>query len=91
MDDKLELLEKRIAELEARNQRVDDGKAWEVSLTRRFLILFITYITACIVLYSIGVMDWYLGAMVPVFGFWLSTLSLPFAKSVWSRFHRRNK
>ena len=91
MDDKLRLLEERISKLEARNQRVDDGKAWEVSLTRRVLILFITYITACTVLYSIGVTDWYLGAMVPVFGFWLSTLSLSFAKRSWSRFRRKDE
>ncbi|MEO0809691.1 MAG: hypothetical protein AAFW82_03445 [Pseudomonadota bacterium] len=91
MIDKIDVLEKRIIQLEARNQRVDDDKAWEVSFTRRFLILLITYVTACTVLYIIGVPDWYLGAMVPVFGFWLSTLSLSFAKSGWLRLNHKVK
>ena len=36
-------LEKRVEQIEERNRLVEEGKAWETSLTRRALLLFATY------------------------------------------------
>lgn len=36
-------LESRLAEIESRNARVENDKAWETSLTRKISILFMTY------------------------------------------------
>lgn len=76
-------LEARLAAIETRNQRVENDKAWETSMTRRAFISLITYLTASLFLYAILVPDWYLGACVPVLGYWLSTLSLPPLKTWW--------
>lgn len=78
-------LEARLDAVEHRNQRVERDKAWETSLTRRLTISIITYITACFILYMILIPDWYLGAIIPVCGFWLSTLSLPIVRNWWQK------
>lgn len=81
-------LESRLAALEARNTKVDTNKAWETSLTRRFSIVVITYATACSLLYVLMVPDWYLGAIMPVCGYLLSTLSLPYIRQIWQKTYR---
>lgn len=69
--------------LEQRNARVEADKAWETSLTRRFIIAGITYATVCLYLPLLGVERPWLHALVPVAGYLLSTLSLPYAKRMW--------
>ncbi len=76
-------LEARLAALEARNTKVDTNKAWETSLTRRLSIVVITYATASSLLYVLLVPDWYFGALMPVAGYTLSTLSLPYIRQIW--------
>ncbi len=66
-----------------RNARVEADKAWEQSYTRIGTIALITYASVALVLYIIGVENWYISALVPVIGYLLSTLSLPFIKSWW--------
>ena len=78
-------LETRLAALEARNKKVDTNKAWETSLTRRLSIMLITYATACSLLYVLLVPDWYFGALMPVCGYLLSTLSLPYIRRLWEK------
>ncbi len=36
-------VESRLAEIESRNARVENDKAWETSWTRKISILFMTY------------------------------------------------
>lgn len=86
----MQTLEQRIEQLELanqavlqRNKKVESDKAWEVSFCRRFFIVCITYIVASILLFFLGSRDFYLGAFVPVFGYILSTQSLPFVKKWW--------
>lgn len=76
-------LESEIQQLKSRNARVEIDKAWEVSKTRRLVICVITYFAAVLVLKIIGAENYWLGALVPVVGFLLSTLSLPVFKKFW--------
>ena len=43
-------MEKRIEQIEQRNKRVEEDKAWETSFTRRLCIAILTYIV--VVIYS---------------------------------------
>ncbi|HLG25624.1 MAG TPA: hypothetical protein VI588_02410 [Candidatus Gracilibacteria bacterium] len=83
--EKTELLEKELEAVKERNKRVEADKAWETSGFRIGMICVITYLTASAVLFLIGIKDFYLGALVPVVGFFLSTLSLPAVKEWWIR------
>lgn len=76
-------IEKDIADIKARNARVEMDKAWETSTARKLCILIITYILATLVMWTIGVPQPYLNALIPTLGFYLSTLSLGFAKKYW--------
>lgn len=82
-------LEKRIEEIEARNKRVENDKAWETSFIRRIIIIAFTYIFAVLYLKVADTTNPYFGAVVPCAGFFLSTLSLKIVKKVWTK-NRKN-
>jgi hypothetical protein len=76
-------LEKRVKDIENRNQKVTADKAWEVSKTRRAIIFVATYLI--IALYSVWInanQPW-LTALVPPVAFLLSTLALQKIKNLW--------
>jgi len=75
--------EQELQTIKERNLRVEAEKAWETSLSRKLLILITTYAVASLALHSIGVPDFYLGAIIPTLGFFLSTLSFPIVKKWW--------
>lgn len=76
-------LEKRIQALEARNQRVEADKAWETSWIRRGAIMVLTYlVVVCYLHFVIHINPW-LNAIVPVVGFFLSTLTIEALKEYW--------
>ncbi|MGB4759621.1 MAG: hypothetical protein WBP26_06225 [Candidatus Saccharimonadales bacterium] len=76
-------LESRIAALESRNQRVEADKAWETSWVRRIGIMVLTYlVVVCYLHFVIHINPW-LNAIVPVVGFFLSTLTLEVLKKYW--------
>jgi len=78
--------EKRLIEIEKRNKKVETDKAWETSYTRRVFISLITYACGCIVFkYIVEEPHWYIGAIVPVMGYALSTLGLPWARKLWEK------
>jgi len=79
----------RLAAIEARNQRVDGDKAWETSWARRGLIAVVTYGCAIILLTLLGHDGAFKHAVVPVMGYLLSTLSLPFIKALWLKQQNR--
>ena len=83
MEGKLQEIIKRIEIIENRNSRVELDKKWEGSKTRIFLICFITYLVAMIYMSFSNTGKPYLSALVPVIGFFLSSLSIPFAKKIW--------
>lgn len=77
-----EILE-RIEKLEARNARVEADKSWETSLLRRLSIMTLTYIVVVIYLRFVVHINPWINALVPVLGFFLSTLTLSLLKAFW--------
>lgn len=75
-------IEREIQNIKARNQKVEIDKAWEQSFARRLFLSAATFVIALIWLLMIhDTMPW-LKAFVPVLGYVLSTLSLPFIKKL---------
>ncbi len=83
MEQRIENLEKEIQIIKDRNLKVEADKAWETSYFRILLISIITYIVALKFLYFIGVENYYLNALLPAVGYFLSVQSLPFIKKWW--------
>lgn len=80
-------IQEELQAIKERNRRVEADKAWETSLSRKALILVTTYLVASLALYVIGVPNFYLGAIIPTLGFFLSTLSFPAVKKWWIKKH----
>ena len=76
-------VEKEIQRLKARNKGVESDKAWEVSFTRRSLLMIFTYLAIGIYLQVINIERPWLNAIVPAVAFMLSTLTLPWFKKMW--------
>jgi hypothetical protein len=84
--------ERELRAIHDRNRRVELDKAWERSFTRRGFIALITYLTATIFLWIVGVGSPFVHALVPTGGYLLSTLSLPWVKGWWlQKAHRQRK
>ncbi len=81
-------LEKRVAEIERRNAKVELDKAWETSWTRRGLLMLFTYLSVGFYMQAIGIANPWLNAIIPSLGFLLSTLTLPFFKNLWLSFKK---
>ena len=82
----MENLEKEIENIKNRNKRVELDKAWETSFTRKICIMILTYIVVVIYTYLIKKLDnIYLSSLVPVIGFFLSTLSLNIIRKIWEK------
>ena len=82
----MENLEKEIENIKNRNKRVELDKAWETSFTRKICIMILTYIVVVIYTYIIKKLDnIFLSSLVPVIGFFLSTLSLNIIRKIWEK------
>jgi hypothetical protein len=86
----LKEIEKRLARIEERNNRVERDKSWETSFERKFLILVLTYFVIGLFMNFIGVDKPFLNAIIPSLGFLLSTLSVPFFKNIWIKGQNKN-
>lgn len=84
--DKYKELEKRIFEIEKRNKKVENDKAWETSLSRKLLLILFTYLTIALYMKFVLNTNPWLNAIIPALGFYLSTLSLPFFKKIWDTY-----
>jgi hypothetical protein len=82
-DERLQQIEQQLEIIKQRNARVEADKAWEASRMRIGSICVITYLVASILLYAIGAQRFWLDALVPPLGFFLSTRSLPVIKRWW--------
>ena len=92
MEPRIQKLEKEVEEIKQRNSRVEADKAWETSYFRILLISGIIYVVAVKVLYFVGASDYYLNALVPAIGYFLSVQSLPFIKKWWMKnYEKTNK
>lgn len=79
-------LEKRVEKIEKRNRDVELNKFWETSWTRRALLAIFTYLAIALYLKFIVNIDPWINAIVPTIGFLLSTLTLPFFKTLWEKY-----
>lgn len=84
-------LEQRIRAIEGRNRSVEIDKAWEVSWTRRILLVVLTYLAIGIYMWAIDLPRPWLNAIVPAVAFVISTLGAPFFKSIWVKAFRIKK
>lgn len=82
----IDKLIKEVESLKLRNKKVEMHKAWEISLLRKFILLVLTYIIAGFTLQQIGNPAPWTNALIPSIGFFLSTLTLPFLRSLWERY-----
>ena len=83
IEQKIASLENQLNEIQRRNKRVEADKAWEVSKFRIGCIVILTYLTTCLVFYILGVTEFYLSAIIPTLGYYLSTQGLPILKNLW--------
>lgn len=90
MENRISELEKKIAEIQNRNLRVEADKAWETSMFRAASIIVITYIATVVILYVIDFERIWLNALVSTIGFILSIQTLPIIKRWWIKKHLRN-
>lgn len=89
MENNLESLELRVAQIEERNKKVEGDKAWEGSWARRALIALFTYFAISLYLSAISIARPWINAIVPTLGFMISTLTMPFFKKMWLNNWRR--
>ena len=78
-----ERLEAELDAIKKRNAHVEVEKAWETSMFRRFVIAIFIYVTTCITLNLNGDVHSLKNALIPAVAYFLSTLSIPFAKKWW--------
>ena len=79
----IEELQHEVNMIKKRNQRVEIDKMWEISWTRRIVIVVLTYAVVVIFFYIVHVSTPFINAIVPVIGFILSTLTVSFFKKLW--------
>jgi len=76
-------IESRLGAIEARNKKVEADKAWERSWVRRLSIMALTYLVVFCFLKFVVKIDPWINALVPVIGFFLSTLTVSVIKNHW--------
>lgn len=82
----MEELKKELEEIKQRNKRVELDKKWETSYTRKICICVLTYIVVLIYSNMINTANnIFLSSLVPVIGFFLSTLSLKLIRKIWEK------
>jgi hypothetical protein len=82
-------LEDSIKGIKLRNTRVEADKIWETSSTRNTFIAISTYVTILIFLILINDSNPFLHALIPVFGYILSTATYGMVKSWWLSKYRK--
>lgn len=86
----IEQLQSEIEAIKQRNQRVEADKAWEISWTRKIIILVLTYLVIVIFFFFAGLPKPFLNAIVPALAFVISTLTVPLFKKWWlNRFNSK--
>ena len=81
----LSSLDERISRIEKRNKEVELNTSWEISWTRKILLSIFTYLSIALYLKFIVNIDPWVNAIVPAIGFLLSTLTLPYFKTLWEK------
>ncbi len=84
-------LKEEIEKLKERNKRVEADKAWETSFARKVLIAIATYIIISLFLWVAKIPEPLINAVVPTIAFFISTLTIPFFKSLWLKYIYKRK
>ena len=79
----LRQLEKEIEKIKERNRRVEADKSWELSYSRRIILMIFTYSAIGFYGSAINIPQPWFNAIIPAFALFLSTLTLPFFKKSW--------
>lgn len=87
--DNIKHLQNEITALKSRNQKVEANKAWETSLTKKIILVLLTYAVIVITLYALGLPNPFTNAIIPSIAFFLSTLTLPLFKKFWVKMFYR--
>jgi hypothetical protein len=82
-DERLSKIEACISSIIERNHKVEIEKAWEISKTRIISIVILTYALMTLIFSIIGVENYFINAIIPTLGYFLSTQSLPLIKKKW--------
>jgi hypothetical protein len=82
----IEELKQEIQKLKERNKKVETNKAWEISFTRKILLMFLTYFVIVVTLTTIKNPAPWVNAFIPAIAFFLSTLTLPYVKKMWLKY-----
>ena len=80
--DNMQKLEEELNRIKERNKRVEVDKEWEMSRTRRLLILVLTYLVIVTFFLVAKLPKPWLNAIVPATGFILSTLTIGWIKNI---------
>lgn len=84
--EEIENLKNEIEQIKERNARVELDKKWETSFTRKLCICILTYIVVVTYTYfTTKITNMFLSSVVPVIGFFLSTLSLKYVRKIWEK------
>jgi len=81
--EKIIRIEEQLEAIAGRNQRVEIEKAWETSTTRVLSVVLLTYALMSLTFSIIGVQEYFINAIIPTLGYFLSTQSLPIIKRRW--------
>jgi hypothetical protein len=81
--EKLQFIEDQIRLINERNAKVEIDKAWEISNSRIISICLLTWVIMSSVFWIIGVTNFFINAIIPTLGFYLSNRSLPILKKWW--------
>ena len=76
-------LKSEIETIKARNKRVETDKAWEISFSRKIMIMILTYFVIVLFFFTANLAKPFINAIVPTLGFVLSTLTVPVFKKFW--------
>lgn len=79
-------LENEIQKIKERNNRVEADKAWEVSWSRKVVIVGVTYVAIALFLLVTNFDKPWEGAIIPTLGFLLANITIPFFKNLWVKY-----
>lgn len=79
----IEKLQEQIDEINRRNKRVEIDKAWETSLTRKFVVVILTYLVVMVLFLVMKLPNPFVNAIIPSAAFVISNLSVPIVKKWW--------
>lgn len=82
-------LEQRVKNIEDRNKKVEEDKAWETSITRRVLSMIFSYVAVGIIFQILEVPKPWLNAIVPALAFMIQQLSMPVLKRMWIKYNNK--